>query len=115
MFNPGEDVSDSGAYTATLNGKDANMDDVRSYMQLVMLTSVQDVSTVKPTGTPKLTMTYHYRSGQTVVVKVYVAEDTTTIVTLNDQTAFVGRSGFVNKVAKESQNLAAGKTVDTEW
>ena len=50
-----------------------------------------------------------------MVVKVYVAEDTTTTVTLNDQTAFVGRSGFVNKVARESQNLAAGKAVDTEW
>ena len=114
-FDPGEDVSDSSDYTATLNGRDADMDAVRSYLQLVMLTSVQDISTVKPAGTPKLTITYHYRSSQTVVVKVYVAEDTTTTVTLNDQTAFVGRSGFVNKVARESQNLAAGKAVDTEW
>lgn len=53
-FDPGEDVSDSSDYTATLNGKDADMDAVRSYMQLVMLTSVQDVSTVKPTGVPKV-------------------------------------------------------------
>lgn len=115
VFNPGKDASDSSDYTATLNGKDADMDNVRTYMQLIMLTSVQDISSEKPTGTPKLSITYHYRNGQTVVVRVYVAEDTTTIVTLNDQTVFVGRSGFVNKVAKESQNLAAGKAVDTEW
>lgn len=115
VIDPGKDVSDLNDYTATFNGKDANMDDVRNYMQLVMLTSVQDISSEKPIGTPKLTVTYHYRSGQTVVVKAYVAEDTTTIVTLNDQTAFVGRAGFVSKVAKESKNLAAGKAVDTEW
>ena len=115
VFDPGDDVSDSSGYTATVNGQNADMDNVRTYMQLVMLPSVQDISTQMPTGTPTMTITYRYRSGQDVVVKVYVAEDTTTIVTLNDQTAFVGRSGFVSKVARESQKLIAGETVDTEW
>lgn len=114
-FDPGEDVSDSSKYEATLNGKDVDMEQARQYLQLMMLTSAQDVYDTIPTGDPQITLVYRYRDGHTSTVKVFVSEDNTTILTLNDKTAFVGRSGFVNKVIKESEKLEAGKPLDIEW
>ena len=112
---PGEDIDDTGEYTATLNGKDVDMDSVRTYIQLVMMTSVQDLATVDLPDEPIISITYRYLDGAESVVKVYVMEDTTTYVTLDDKTTFLGRYGYVTKVIAESKDLAAGGEIDTEW
>lgn len=112
---PGAIADDSSDYTAKLNGKDVDMDSVRTYMQLVMMTSAQDLVTAEPSHDPMITVTYRYVGGGESVVKVYVEDDTTTYITLNDKTMFLGRYGYVTKVLAESKDLAAGNPVDTEW
>lgn len=114
-FNRGEDPADVNSYTAALNGKEANVTDAKSYMNLCLNTAVQDLNTVIPTVAPKVTIQYNYLNGKKDVVDIYVLEDRSCIVALNGSPDFTGRAGFVDKLEKEMANLKNGKAVDIEW
>lgn len=115
VFDKGGDPANTAAYTATLDGKDADMDKIRTFMQLILMTSVQDVTGEQPVGDPEIEIVYDYSNGDTNTIKVYVAEDTTTYVTLNEKTVYVGRYGYVGKVTAELKDLLEGGEVDTKW
>lgn len=114
-YQLGEDPKDSAAITAKVDGKDVALEVARAYMQLLCLTSVQDINLAQPAGDPALTVTFNYRSGKSDRIDFFVLEDLTTIVSLNGNNAYKGRSGFVDKVIKETANAVANKTVDTDW
>lgn len=115
VYTLGEDKTSSADITAKIDGKDVDFSVARTYMQLLCLTSVQDINTVPPTVDPSLTVTFHYRSGKQDKIEFFVMEDRTTIVSLNGNNAYKGRAGFVDKVVKETANAVANKPVDTDW
>lgn len=115
VLTPGKDENDSSDYTATLDGNAVDMDQSRTYLQLLMLTNATDIYTGEIKGTEQLTIVYHYKNGVTATVRVYVDETNAAYITLNDTSKFVGRAGLVNKVLSETQNLKNGKTVNLDW
>ncbi len=115
VFKPGKDEDDSSDYTATLDGNTVDMDQSRSYLQLLMLTNATDVYKGDVKGSEQLSIVYRYKNGKAATVRVYVDESNAAYITLNDTSKFVGRTGFVNKVLTETQNLKNGKTVNLDW
>ncbi len=115
VLTPGEDKDDSSTYTATLNGASIDMDQCRSYLQLLMITNATDIYTGEIKGTEQMSIVYHYKNGTTATVRFYVDEENTTYITVNDTGKFIGRVGLINKVASETEKLKNGETVDIDW
>lgn len=114
VFTPGEDPKDANQITAAFNGKEADLENAKSYMQLLNLTAVQDINLKEPTTKAVLTIIYHYKSGKTDTVEYFVDEQRNTIVSLNGNNAYIGRATQVEKVRQETQNFLEGKTVDVD-
>lgn len=74
--------------------------------QLLLNPSVQDVNWDRePEGDPQTTIRFLLLDGSEVRVDVYVEDDLTTILALNGQPDYIGRSGFVDKLKREIQNI----------
>ena len=80
-----------------------------------MGTAIQDIYTGKVTGEPVFRADYHYRSGKTDTIEVYLLADRTAVLSLNGNKGFLGRAGYVDKIVKETQNLLDGKEIDINW
>lgn len=114
-FIKGEDKKDAKLLTAKLNGKDVDIGESKMYMQVLLLTSIGNFGDVNQTGTPVATIKYNYVDGKSELVEVYIKEDLTCTIVINKTDAFIGRSGYVDKLIKELKNLETGKTVDMDW
>lgn len=114
-FTLGEDPTKSADITAALNGEAHDIEPVRSYLQLIMGTAIQDIYTGEVTGEPVFRADYHYRSGKTDTIEVYLLADRTAVLSLNGNKGFLGRAGYVDKIVKETQNLLDGKEIDINW
>ncbi len=99
----------------TLNGKKAKEDPCKKFYQLLLSTAIQDINTEQPDGNPVMSVTYQYRDGRSEKLDFYVQKDLSTIVSLNGNMAYKGRSGLIDKVRKEVVNLQNGDAVDTDW
>lgn len=110
-----EDAADTKEMTAKLNGKDTDIDGAKKLLQLFYATSVQDVNTVVPTKPADASVTYHYTGGKVDVVEFFVQEDRQIIISLNGNNGYTGRSGYVEKMIKEVNNLISGKEIGTDW
>ena len=115
VFTPGEDEDDSSDYTAALDGNAVDMEQSRTYLQLLMLTNATDIYAGEISGTEQMSIVYHYKNGTTATLRFYVDEANATYITLNETSKFMGRVGLINKVLTETQNLKDGKTVNLDW
>lgn len=103
-------------YTFTMDGTVTEEDASRKFYQLLLSTGVQDVNlTERELSDPSMTITYHMLDGTSDRIDFYVLEDLTTIVSLNGNNAYIGRSGLVDKIGKELANLLSGETVVVDW
>lgn len=111
--DPAEEPTEEQSFT--LNGQDAVEESARDFYVLLLTTAVQGLNKNAPTVEPSLTITYHLINGKSMRIDVYVEPDLTTILSLDGNNAYVGRSGYVEKVRREVENLAQGKDVDGNW
>lgn len=109
------DDPNQNKYTFRLDGKEVKDDISRKFYQVLLGTSIQDVNTAKPTGSPTLTISYYQNTGRVDKVEFYVESDLTTIVALNGDASYIGRSGMVEKVRKELVNLQNGEMIDPDF
>ncbi len=109
------DKTDTKAITAKLNGKKVDVDGSKKLLQLFYSTSIQDVNTIIPNIPPAALVKYNYTNGKTDIVEFFVLEDRSTIISLNGNNAYSGRSGYVDKMIKEVKNLVEGKSISTDW
>lgn len=109
------DPDDTNEYTATLNGAKVDIDAAKKYLQLLFMPEAADINTEEISGNPYMTYTYNLMSGEKITVDIYVKADRTTVIGLNGAQNFIGRAGFVEKAAKEMENLKNGNPVDTDW
>lgn len=114
-FEFGEDKTDTNNITATLDGKETDIDNAKKYLQLMYDTGVESLNTEAPMGDPVISYTYKYLDGKTDRVDLYVREDRKTIVSVNGNNAFVGRAGFIEKLRNETQNLLKGVLIKTDY
>lgn len=111
----GDDPYSSSLATVTLDGKSGDDQNVKTYVSLMLSTSVSGIIDYTPTIEPIAVINYNYLAGGSEVVKVYVEDDLSCYITLNDNTTFVGRQGFVDKLSQELNKLLNGETVDVMW
>ena len=99
-----------------MDGAATDEDMSRKFYQLLLSTGIQDVNlTERELSSPSMSITYHMLDGTSDRIDFYVLEDLTTIVSLNGNNAYIGRSGLVDKVGKELSNLLSGEAVETDW
>ncbi|MCI8405705.1 MAG: DUF4340 domain-containing protein [Oscillospiraceae bacterium] len=115
--NPEEpDDPQKNDFTFTMDGAATDEDMSRKFYQLLLSTGIQDVNlTERELSSPSMSITYHMLDGTSDRIDFYVLEDLTTIVSLNGNNAYIGRSGLVDKVGKELSNLLSGEAVETDW
>ncbi|MEG0691840.1 MAG: DUF4340 domain-containing protein [Oscillospiraceae bacterium] len=111
----GEDKTDTNVMTAKVNGKDVDIDNAKKLLQLFYATSIQDVNTTVPTKPADASVSYNYTSGKKDTVEFFVLEDRQVIISLNGNNGYTGRSGYVERMVKELNNLLEGKDVSTDW
>lgn len=107
--------NDIKGITAKVNGKDADMGNIRNILGLINMTYAEDFAYEKPSGDPITTITYKYKNGKTDVVKVYIDANGKETVSLNDSSFYKCRGGFIQKVDEEVRKLLDGKQVSQEW
>ncbi|MEG0894913.1 MAG: DUF4340 domain-containing protein [Oscillospiraceae bacterium] len=102
---------------ATFNGEEAVISNAKTFLQILMGTSITDICYDKPTGNPVISIKYNYIDGSSFdKVDFYVnATDRSCIVVLNDETAFKSRTGLTDKLLKELKNISQGNNVNPVW
>lgn len=110
----------SSENTFTFNGEPVEDGNARQLYQLVLNPSIQDINWDRePTGAPKLTVQFTLVDDTVIRFDVYIEDDLTTIVSLNGNNAYIGRSGYVDKVKREVQNMrdngAVEDSVSADW
>lgn len=111
----GEDETDTNEIKASVNGKNVDVDASKKLLQLLYMTSIQDINKVTPTKPADCTVTYNYSNGKIDKVEFYVLEDRQIVISLNGNYGYLGRAGYVDKVSREVLNLVNGEKVDTDW
>ena len=99
----------------TLDGKAVDAQQGGRFYSLLLDTGVQDINQKNPTGAAKASVVFHMISGKDIRIEFFVEPDLSTIVSLNGNNAYKGRSGYIEKITRELDNLAKGNDVDTTW
>lgn len=97
-----------GVLLVNLNDNSFDTDIYKQYIQTLFLTSVNDVTDKKPSGTPTISIKYTYLDESIETVDVYEQADRTTIIVLNNKDYFVGRTGYVDSVRQQTEYLLNG-------
>ena len=111
----GASSQEEASQSYTLDGKKVDAKQGGRFYSLLLDTGVQDVNQKQPTGPSKASVVFHMKSGKDIKIEFFVEPDLTTIVSLNGNNAYIGRSGYIDKIARELDNLAKGNGVDTTW
>lgn len=101
----GSYVYEDGVLFVNVNGNEIDPELYKQYIQVLFLTSASDVTEKRPTGNPDVSIKYTYNTGEIETVEVYEQSDRTTILVLNGKDYFVGRSGYIESVQKETFEL----------
>ena len=111
----GEGDTKTDNISFTLGGKEVAEENGKSFYTLLLATEAQDVYTGELPGKPVLRYTYDLIDGEDLTIEIYRDADLTTYLVLNGEDKFVGRSGSVEKIKKELENLKNGNSVNDDW
>lgn len=119
VFQEQEETEDSDQprtiFSFTLDGKEVDSTESKQFYQVLLASSVRDVNEQEVTQEPDMIIVYHMLDGKEDTLEYYLLDDMTLIISFNGSPAFVGRSGYIEKVKKEFTNLQEGKDVITDW
>lgn len=101
---------------ATCNGEELDIDEFKTFYQLMLSVASDSVNTDEPSGDPTLSITYHYSDGTTDELECYlISDDRRTQIVVNGVSLYEGRGGFIEKVRTEIVKLLNGEEVSTDW
>lgn len=111
-----EGAENTDELEAKVNGQTVDPKQFKQYMQLLYFTGIQGINkTVVPQTSPRAVFKYRYPSGRVEMVEIFVEADTTTIVSVNGNNSFFGRSIYIDKLKTEMEHLLAGEKVSSDW
>lgn len=97
------------------NGKELDIDNFKTYYQLLLSVPAEQVHLDAPTGTPAATIVYHYTDGKSDTVELYSLGNRRMGIAVNGTMKYEGRSSYIDKLVKETENVINDKDVDTDW
>lgn len=100
---------------ASYNGKELDIDNFKTYYQLLLSVPAEQVHLDAPTGTPAATIVYHYTDGKSDTIELYSLGNRRMGIAVNGTMKYEGRSSYIDKLIKETENVINDKDVDTDW
>lgn len=97
------------------NGKELDIDNFKTYYQLLLSVPAEQVHLDAPTGTPAAAIVYHYTDGKSDTVELYSLGSRRMGIAVNGTMKYEGRSSYIDKLIKETENVINDKEVDTDW
>ncbi len=104
--------------SAMVNGKSVSTTNFKDFYQFLIQVTVDSLVTDKPTESPRMTITYHYKAAANKdddVLQFVPYGERRVAVVVNGEANFVTRSAYVDRAVENLAAIAEGKTINPNW